>query len=100
MTTRDVNRSYSVQVKTLTSGGSWFPLGQKARTIKSDTHIYVLIDLKKKKDVESVVFYVVPSRTLAKICEPANGKITNFVVNINNLTKYKEGWSVFGDPSA
>jgi hypothetical protein len=102
MTTDDCNKSYSVQIKTRTTGGSWFVLGNKAKTTKSDTHIYVLLDIKRNKKLETITYYIVPSRDISKLSEPANPNFSenNFVIAVSKLTKYKDGWSQFGDPAA
>jgi hypothetical protein len=48
-TTHDCNGAFSVQVKTKSDSGPWVLLGKHAKTIKSDSHIYVVVHLKKKK---------------------------------------------------
>jgi hypothetical protein len=102
MTTHDCNHAYSVQVKTDTTNRTWFLLGSHAKSIKSDSHIYVLIRIKKKKDVESIDYYVVPSKILAKLCERANPnwQPNGFVVRVGKLAKYESNWIQLGDPQA
>jgi hypothetical protein len=57
---------------------------------------------KEKKDVESIDYYIVPSKILAKLCEPANPnwQPNGFIVTVNKLAKYKSNWIQLGDPQA
>ena len=96
VTTGDCKRAFSVQVKTNASFfGHW--LAGKDIPV-SPTHIYVFVNLKKKADVESVEFYVVPSKVVAKrvgLFKGANGaELRPFL--IKHAHKYRNNWKLFG----
>jgi hypothetical protein len=55
MTTHDCNHAYSVQVKTDTTNRTWFLLGSRAKSIKSDSHIYVLVQIRKKRTSKALI---------------------------------------------
>ena len=59
-------RTYSVQVKTNASRGNFWLVGEKTRGRASQSHIYVLVHLRRVRDAEKVEFYVVPSRVVAR----------------------------------
>ncbi len=100
MTTHDCNRAYSVQVKTNATSASSFLLGTRAKSIKSESHIYVLVHIRRKANIENIDYYIVPSRTLSRLSVPTNPKWSpkGFVVNIAKLAKYKSHWSQLGNP--
>jgi hypothetical protein len=97
-TTHDCNGAFSVQVKTKSDSGPWVLLGKHAKTIKSDSHIYVVVHLKKKKEIETVDYYIIPSKKLARLCVDANPNWApgTFLVGIDRIQKYKSGWAQFG----
>jgi hypothetical protein len=58
------SRAFSVQVKTnATTFGFWL-LGPKSKTMVATNHIYVLVNLRDRKN--TVDFYVVPSKVVAE----------------------------------
>jgi hypothetical protein len=98
-TTHDCNRAFSVQVKTKTSKDNFFLLGTHARSIKSRSHIYVLVHIKMKSDEEIIEYYVVPSAKIAKLSKPMvswGGK--GHVITLSAVQKYRDGWAHFGAP--
>jgi len=98
-TTHDCNRAFSVQVKTKTSKDQYFMLGQRAATIKAKSHIYVLVHIRAKKDVETIDYYIVPAPVIAKKAEPANPNFTDgFLIKLDQLQEYRSKWTVFGHP--
>jgi len=102
ITTDDCSRTYSIQVKTIASGGPLFLLGKHVKNTKSPTHIYVLVHIKKKAEVENFDYYVVPSRSISTVAVPANKKWApnGFVVHKDKIAKYRSNWSQLGNPSA
>jgi hypothetical protein len=62
ITGQDCQRAFSVQVKTNSGGGagSFWLVGK--RTVVSDTHVYVLVNLRSKEDPSQAEYFVVPSR--------------------------------------
>ena|SRR5271165_2783326 len=100
MTSHDCNRPYSVQVKTNTTGSRRFHFGSNAKTLVSDSHIYILVDIKPGSDPERILFYVVPSRLLSKLATPANPKISagGYVVHRDAIKTYESDRDQLGDP--
>jgi hypothetical protein len=69
VTTHDCARSFSVQVKTNTTKGKFFLLGKHANAPGTDSHIYVLVDIRKRDDLEEITYYPVPSKFIAENAE-------------------------------
>ena len=90
-------RAFSVQVKTNAKNASFWLIGAKAQTAVSKTHIYVLVNLRDSAAKgDSVDYYVVPSKDLAKL-----GYHDGNWPNIQRaaIAKYKDNWSPFGNAS-
>lgn len=96
-TNQDCTRTFSVQVKANAASFGFWLLGKKAKTMVSRTHIYVLVNLRKKKDTEIVEFYVVPSKVVAEKMFLSD---TWCQINMEHVEKYRDKWSVFGAPAA
>lgn len=93
VTDQKCKRAYSVQVKTNSTANFWL-IGKKAKETVSRTHIYVLVNLKNtKRDGETVEYYVVPSRQLARDGSH-RGNWPN--ISIDKVFRWKNKWSVFG----
>ena len=94
VTDQKCKRAYSVQVKTNSRTFNFWLIGKKAKETVSNTHIYVLVNLKNtKRNGEAVEYYVVPSRQLARNGSH-RGKWPN--INIDKVLRWKDKWSVFG----
>ena len=94
VTDQKCKRAYSVQVKTDATAGSFWLIGAKAKETISDTHIYVLVKLRRAKDgAEGIDYFVVPSKALAKVATH-DGRFPN--VKRTRVVSYQDKWSVFG----
>ena len=66
VTDQKCKKTYSVQVKTNAKTFNFWLIGNKAKDTVSDTHIYVLVNIRQnKKDEEKIEYFVVPSKRLA-----------------------------------
>jgi hypothetical protein len=91
-------RAFSVQVKTNSMAASFWLVGKN--TPVSDTHVYVLVNLKSKGG-GGPEYYVVPSAILKKLkIHHKYPKSEFYQVNRKDLADYQDGWDVFGDPRA
>lgn len=86
--------TYSVQVKTNAKNASFWLIGAKAKANVSTTHIYVLVNIRDSaKNGDSVDFYVVPSKQLAKLGYH-DGSWPN--IQRAQLSTHKDNWAPFG----
>ena len=71
-------------------------VGKKAKEVVSKSHIYVLVRIRNlKKQGEVVEYYVCRSTILSNRIND-DGKWV--WVSRKDIEKYKDKWSVFGDP--
>ncbi len=97
-TDQDCQRSYSVQVKTNARTFSFWLLSKKAKEQVSDTHIYVLVNIRSRKDGEHIEYYVVPSKVVArKMKHTRNVNSEWWAVYRNDVESSQGDWSVFGE---
>ena len=90
-------RAYSVQVKTNTRTFTYWLLNPKSKKLKSPTHIYVLVNL--RKDGKEIEYFVVPSKIVAKEMDvDKRAKSTWYSLYEDIAKKYQDNWSVFGSP--
>jgi hypothetical protein len=94
------SRTYSVQVKTNASTFGFWLVGAKARTMHSPSHIYVLVNIRSRKDGESVEYFVVPSEVVAAKMVSATSKTGAksewHQFNFADAKPYRNIWSPFG----
>ena len=96
-TNQSCTKAFSVQVKTNASSFGFWLLGKKAKTMVSRTHIYVLVNIRSKKDGETIEYFVVPSKIVA---EKMILSETWCQLNIIHAKPYQDKWSSFGSPSS
>ena len=93
-------RTYSVQVKTNARTFGFWLVGAKARTMHSQNHIYVLVNIRTRKEGESVEYYVVPSKVVALKMQSAISKTESkshwHQFNMAEAKPYRNNWSPFG----
>lgn len=66
VTDQKCKRTYSVQVKTNAKVFNFWLIGNKAKETVSETHIYVLVNIRQyKRGGEKIEYFVVPSKQLA-----------------------------------
>jgi hypothetical protein len=100
---QNCKRAWSVQVKTNAGRPGFWLLNKHSRETKSDTHIYVLVNLGQKNARQLRTgpdFYVVPSRVLARRMgkTPPRGRTGVIFYSIfrDRVDGYKNKWNVFG----
>lgn len=93
VTDPDCKSSFSVQVKTNAASTPWWLLNQHAKDMVSDSHVYVLVILKK----QGTEFFVVPSRVVSeKMCTEKHGSATWFSIEYKDVLPFKDHWEIFG----
>src|SRR5882672_7230424 len=95
VTDQKCKRAYSVQVKTNVSTSNFWLIGKKARETVSDSHIYVLVDIRStKKSGEWIEYFVLPSRKLAR-----RGQHDTKWPHIKrqSILAAQDAWSIFGN---
>ena len=95
-TNQSCTRAFSIQVKTNASSFGFWLMGKKAKTMVSRTHVYVLVNIKSKKDTALVEYFVVPSKVVAKHMYVSE---TWCQLNIAHARPYQDKWSAFGSSS-
>jgi hypothetical protein len=91
-------RSYSVQVKTNAATFGFWLVGAKAKQIVSDTHLYVLVNL--RKNGRETEYFVVPSRVVAeKMTIRKRRSSTWHSFQMADAEPYRERWDLFGSPT-
>jgi hypothetical protein len=100
VTDQACRRAYSVQVKTNSEAPKFWLVGK--HNPETDSHVYVLVNLKTKGDAKSPEFFVVPSKVLkAKTEYSKSAKGEWYSVYREKIEEYKDKWlETFGDPKA
>jgi len=92
-------RSYSIQVKTNAGDASFWLVGK--HTPVSDTHIYVLVNLRSNKSEASPEFFVVPSQVVRDCTVHSKHPNSEFYsVYRKDIADFRDNWDVLGDPHA
>jgi hypothetical protein len=99
VTDQACQKAWSVQVKTNRKPASFWLLGKHAAKLKSDTHVYVFVNLRKDQRPEYVV---VPSvHVTEKIVIETRPNSVFYAFRKADRLFSDEGWeAVFGDPHA
>jgi len=88
-------RAYSVQVKTNARTFNFWLIGRKAREAVSNTHIYVLVNIRetKRKGLQ-IEYFVIPSKELSR-----EGNHVGAWPHIrrDRILKYRDAWEAFGE---
>lgn len=98
VTDQSCNRAFSVQVKTNAKTFSFWLLSKKASEIISDTHIYILVNLRKSGSEKE--FFILPSKVIAKKIYKSKSRTGSvwYSISYKDIEKYRDNWSVFGAP--
>jgi len=102
VTDQKCKRAWSVQVKTNAGRPGFWLLNKHSREAKSDSHVYVLVNLGQKNARQLLTppdFYVVPSRVLArrmKKTPPRKTRSIFYSIFRNKVKSFKNQWTVFG----
>jgi hypothetical protein len=97
VTDQDCRKAWSVQVKTNRKPTSFWLVGQHALTTKSDSHVYVFVNLKKEARPE---YLVATSNHVAgkTSIEPSSTGSVWYAFYRRDRQTDDEGWGIFGDP--
>ncbi|MGC9258767.1 MAG: hypothetical protein ACP5I8_01635 [Phycisphaerae bacterium] len=95
VTTGDCMRAFSVQVKSNAKTFNFWLVGKDIPV--SPTHIYVFVNLRAKKGVETVDFYVVPSTEVAKRVVPFKASTGSewHSFFLKDAHEFKDNWKIF-----
>ncbi|MFN7988690.1 MAG: hypothetical protein U0529_14545 [Thermoanaerobaculia bacterium] len=86
--------AFSVQVKTNRSKSNFWLVGEHARRLKAESHIYVLVNLLDASG--NFEAYVVPSVSLAPLVKKQEARASTWwYVEKSDLTAFKEAWHIF-----
>jgi hypothetical protein len=99
ITDQACRRAFSVQVKTNSANASFWLVGK--HTVVSDTHVYVLVNLRSKENAAQPEYFVLPSSVVKE--RTVYSKSPNsewYSVERKSILKYRDKWDVFGDPHA
>lgn len=97
VTDQACQRAYSVQVKTNARVFHFWLLNKKAKEQVSEGHIYMFVNIRTRKSGETIDYYVVPSKIVARNMvyqQRANSEWYSFFVT--DAEPYKDKWSLFG----
>jgi hypothetical protein len=93
VTDRSCKKACSVQVKTNKNKTSCWLLSEHAKSLVSDSHVYVFVNLKGNQRPE---YYVVPSEFVAShVYEESRETSTFYSFDRRDLQMTSEGWDVF-----
>jgi hypothetical protein len=103
VTTTNLSKAFSVEVKTTTSNKFW-QLSPHAKTTKADSHTYVFVHIRKRKDKEEMItYYPVSSKFVAENSRLPNPDRTEkyrkgYSMDLREVEMFKNNWSIFGVP--
>lgn len=96
VTNQSCKKAFSVQVKTNSTTFNFWLTGHKVKETSSESHIYVLVNIKNtKRDGEQIEYYIVPSKVLTR--RATHGEKWPSIFR-DKIVEYKSKWSVFGSP--
>jgi hypothetical protein len=104
VTDQECRKAWSVQVKTngKPTYSSWM-VGPHAMTLKSDSHVYVFVNL-QPDHTKRPLYIVAASRAVAektiKVVSKTEKKSVFYYFRLRDRPSEDEGWSIFGDPHA
>jgi len=87
-------RACSIQVKTNAKPASFWLVGEKAKKLKSPSHMYVLVNVRPDGNHE---YFVVPSKDLARLTRVVPRRnSTWYAVNKRDVKDRKDAWELLG----
>jgi hypothetical protein len=99
VTDQSCRKAWSVQVKTNSKPASFWLAGKNAKSLISNSHMYVFVNLRGDKRPE---YLVVPSYHVAakvKTGKTSTGSVWHPFYKNDRMAE-GEGWELFGDPNA
>jgi len=95
VTDQACQHTYSVQVKTNARTFNFWLLSQKSKEQTSDTHIYVLVNIHKNKEKETIEYYIVPSKVVSqKTIYSKNKNSEWYTIYSKDIQEYHNKWSL------
>lgn len=91
-------RAWSVQVKTNAKTHSFWLLNGKTKEAVSPTHIYALVNLIKRREGESIEYFVIPSAVVAERMIYGKSKAETsewWAIYRDKIMDYKDRWDLF-----
>jgi hypothetical protein len=86
--------AWSIQVKTNNSSSNFWLLGKKTKEFVSESHVYVLVNIKtSKKTGESIEYFVVPSKVVARRMNAPDSDWP--AIYRDKVEDFRDGWSLF-----
>ena len=99
VTDQACEHAFSVHVKTNSTAASFWLVGKHVPV--SDTHVYVLVNLKSKGNALLPEYFVVPSKAVReKTVYSKHPRSEFYSVYRKDVLNYKDKWAVLGDPRA
>lgn len=96
VTDQKCKRAFSVQVKTNSRTFNFWLIGKKAKETVSDTHIYVLVNIRNSvRNGETIEYFVVPSKKISR-GGYHDGNWPN--IRREKILDCQDNWSPFGKP--
>jgi len=97
VTDQACQHTYSVQVKTNARTFTFWLLSQKSKEQTSDTHIYVLVNIRRNKEKETIEYYIVPSKVVSqKTIYSKNKNSEWYAIYSKDIQEYHNKWSLLG----
>ncbi len=99
VTDQACQRAFSVQVKTNSAAAGFWLVGK--HTVVSDTHVYVLVNLRSRDAGPVPEYFVVPSKLVKE--RTVYSKSPNsewYSLYRKDILEYRDRWRAFGDPHA
>lgn len=94
VTDKDCSKAWSVQVKTNARVFSFWLLNKHSKDIKSNSHIYVFVNLRKGGD--DVEYFIVPNKVVSrKIYIQKSGQYSWYSISYEDAKPFKDKWMVF-----
>jgi len=92
-------RAFSVQVKTNSTAAAFWLVGK--HTPVSETHVYVLVNLKSKENPNAPEYFLIPSGVVKERTKYSKHPKSEFYsLYRKDILEFKDKWDVFGDPRA
>lgn len=99
LTDQSCQRAYSVQVKTNAKTFDFWLVGKLAKELVSPSHHYVFVNLRRRLNVDTQEYYIVPSEVVAARTRFSKSKRADwYSVYRKEITEYKDRWDLFGLP--
>ena len=95
VTDPECRKAFSVQVKTNARTFGFFLVGKHAASVKSSSHIFVLVNIRPKE----TEFFVIPSRKVSALVKTYKAKTNSqwWFIKREDAAPYRDRWRCF-DP--